>query len=132
MITPTIRTLGLGAALLLLTAACGHNGDAGYAEGTFTVKGGGIYTDSAEGGCGGNLEYNRPFRGGLPVVVRNSSGKILGSGSLENGHVEGPQWCVLPFRIPLSGTSDNYELSFGSQTTVVQDITNVDVGIGPG
>jgi hypothetical protein len=64
--------------------------------------------------------------------VYSASGDILGSGTLQDGRIEGRgSWCVLPFRFPVSGTSDNYEISVGGERVVVQDITAVDLGIGP-
>ena len=118
------------ALLAALTACSGDSGDS-YAAGTLTVRGGGVYDDDRPGGCGGNLDYHRQYRSGLEVVVYNASGEILGSGALQDGRIEGRSWCVLPFRFPLSDTSDNYEITFGDERVVVQDITAVDVGVGP-
>jgi hypothetical protein len=71
------------------------------------------------------------YRRGLEVVVYNASGEILGSGTLQDGRIEERSWCVLPFRFPLSDTSDNYEISFGDERVVVQDFTAVNLRVGP-
>ncbi len=118
-------------ALLVAVTACSGDNEDAYAAGTLTVRGGGVYDDNRPGGCGGNLDYNRQYRSGLEVVVYSASGDILGSGTLQDGRIEERSWCVLPFRFPLSGTSDNYEISVGGERVVVQDITAVDLGVGP-
>lgn len=125
------RALLAACAMVALTS-CG--GEDPVAQGSLTVTGGGIYEESAEGGCGGNNESNRQFRGGLPVVVYDAAGEVLGSGSLENGRVTNPgMFCVLPFSFPLSGSDENYQIEFGGdgQRTVVQDIEAVDLCFGP-
>jgi hypothetical protein len=119
-------------AVVALVAACGGGGTT--AAGTLTVTGGGIYeAPPDQGGCGGANESNRQFRGGAPVVVYDASGKVLGSGTLQSGYVEGPgSFCVLPFSFPLSGTDDNYQVQFaGGERVVVQDIEAVNLCFGP-
>lgn len=119
-------------AVVALVTACGGGGTT--AAGTLTVTGGGIYeAPSDQGGCGGANASNRKFRGGASVVVYDAAGKVLGSGVLDAGRVEGPgRFCVLPFSFPLSGTDDNYQVQFaGGQRVVVQDIEAVDLCFGP-
>ncbi len=119
-------------AVVALVTACGEGGTT--AAGTLTVTGGGIYeAPPDQGGCGGGNESNRQFRGGASVVVYDAAGKVLGSGVLDAGRVEGPgRFCVLPFSFPLSGTDDNYQVQFaGGQRVVVQDIEAVDLCFGP-
>jgi hypothetical protein len=122
-------TIILGSTLLL-ASACGGS-DKPQAQGTLTIADGGIYKVS-DGSCEGTSSH-LGLKPGTTVTVYSDSNKVLGSGAFDSGKLTNDdKYCELHFSFELSGSSPNYQISFGSsdQKAIVKDISKVDLAIG--
>lgn len=111
------------AAVLLLVAGCGGNGDAATKSDTFTVKGQAVY--ATMDGCGGGIGA---LKSGTTVTVLDASGKKVALGKLGHWRADSDAVaCRFPFRV--AGVPDGgkvYTVRLEDGTT--QDFTRRQAG----